>query len=191
MKITFKKRDLYTIPNILSYIRLLLIPVIFYLYTTAKDASDYYVATILFAICAATDMVDGYVARRFNQITDLGKILDPIADKLMQATVLVCLMLRIDRLIPVFILFAIKELFMGVAGIAFLNTGADFDGAKWFGKICTIILDVAMVVLFAFPNLNSGFTNLLIDLMVVFLLFSLAMYIYDYFLFFRNHRKSK
>lgn len=180
MRINFKKKDLITIPNILTYIRLILIPVIVILYVNAKSPRDYYTATIIFVICALTDSLDGFIARHYNQITDLGKIIDPIADKAMQAAILLCLLIRIKGILPIFILFAIKEIFMGIAGLMLLKTGRKLTGAKWFGKVCTVVLDTVMVILFAFPSLDLSIVRLLLGLSVIFMIFSLIMYAMDY-----------
>lgn len=190
MKITFHKKDLITIPNILTYIRFLLIPLIVNNYLQAKSSADYYKATILFIICAFTDSIDGFIARRFNQITDIGKILDPIADKLMQAAILICLLIRIDGILPVFILFIVKELFMGVAGLFFIKSDRAITGAKWFGKVCTVVLDTNMVILFAFPNLNKTVIQVLLIITVIFMLFSLIMYALDYYRIFTENTKK-
>ncbi len=181
MKIKFSKKDLITIPNILTYIRILLIPIIVNTYIEAKSTADYYKATILFIICALTDSIDGFVARRFNQITDIGKILDPIADKAMQAAILLCLVIRIDGILPIFILFVVKELFMGIAGFFFIRSDRQIVGAKWFGKVCTVVLDTNMVILFAFPNLNENVVRVLLMLTTLFLVFSFIMYAFDYY----------
>lgn len=186
MKINFKRKDLFTIPNILSYIRLILIPVIVILYVNAKSPRDYYIATVIFAICTFTDILDGYIARHYNQITDLGKILDPIADKAMQAAILICLVIRIHEILPIFILFAIKEIFMGIAGFMLLKTGRKLTGAKWFGKICTVVLDTVMVILFAFPTLSEKITGILLGISVVFMVFSFVMYAIDYIKIFKE-----
>ena len=90
-----KKKDFVSIPNILSYIRILLIPVFAYCYLTANTDGDYYFAAVILLFSGLTDMADGMIARKFGMITYLGKILDPLADKLTQATVAVCLAIRV------------------------------------------------------------------------------------------------
>lgn len=190
MKIKFSKKDLITIPNILTYIRFLLIPIIVNTYIQAKSSADYYKATVFFIICALTDSVDGFIARRFNQITDIGKILDPIADKAMQAAILICLLIRIEGILPIFILFAVKELFMGVAGFFFIRSDRQIVGAKWFGKICTVVLDTNMVILFAFPNLDESVVRMLLMFTTIFMIFSLVMYAYDYYRIFTDGSKA-
>ena len=91
MKIRFTKEDILTIPNLLSLIRLLLVPLIAWLNWGAKN---YIMAGVVVVISALTDVADGFIARKFNMISDLGKILDPIADKLTQAMTMLCLFTR-------------------------------------------------------------------------------------------------
>lgn len=180
MKLNIKKKDLFTIPNILTYIRLALIPVIVFVYLNAKSTKDFYTATFIFALCAFTDSLDGYIARHYNQITDIGKIMDPVADKAMQAAIFLCLLSRIEGILPIFIMFAIKEIAMGIACLYLLKTGRKISGAKWYGKICTVVLDAVMVILFAFPSLDLSFVHVLLGICMVFMIFSFVMYAIEY-----------
>ena len=84
----FNKKDILTIPNLLSLFRLLMIPVIVWLYVKEKN---YYAAAAMVLISGATDIADGIIARKFNMISDFGKILDPMADKLTQGALIICL----------------------------------------------------------------------------------------------------
>ena len=95
-----RNKNIFTIPNILSMFRLLLLPVIVYMYMNQKD---YVLTGILLLISGLTDLLDGYIARTFNMMSDLGKILDPVADKATQAVVLLCLMTRFSWLTILFI----------------------------------------------------------------------------------------
>ena len=93
MRRFFKKNQILTIPNLLSVVRLALIPVIVWLYSVEKN---YYGAIGVIALSAATDIVDGWIARHFNMVSDFGKALDPLADKLTQAALLLCLLSKYD-----------------------------------------------------------------------------------------------
>ena len=90
----FDKKELFSIPNLMSYFRILLIPVFCWLYITAKSDRDYLMAAAVVLISSLTDLFDGKIARRFNMITQWGKILDPVADKLSHAALAVCLATR-------------------------------------------------------------------------------------------------
>ena len=119
----FKKEDLFTIPNILTYIRLICIPIfvwlmVEYFLTGRSDAgfSDTYMWASfgVFLFAEVTDICDGYIARHFNQISDIGKVLDPIADKVLQcvAMLMLCICANIHWAFAIIII--VKEVFMGV-----------------------------------------------------------------------------
>ena len=78
------KKEICTIPNMLSIFRLVLIPVYIYIYLNATESYHYSIAAGILAISCLTDMIDGKIARKFNMISELGKVLDPLADKLTQ-----------------------------------------------------------------------------------------------------------
>lgn len=173
-----KLSDYFTIPNILGYVRLLLIPLFVYLYLNAGSTKDYYAAAGVILISGLTDFVDGYVARKYNQITELGKFLDPLADKLTQGAIILTLMFRIKWMNLLVILFAIKELFMAVNGAVLLvKKGRKLDGAMWYGKVSTAVLYAAMFILILFPMLSSFWVNTLMAVTAFFLTLSFAMYI--------------
>ena len=145
------RNEFFTIPNILVYIRVLLVPVFVYIYITARSDSDYYIALAVMIIAFLTDFFDGKIARKFNLVTDLGKILDPIADKLYQFAVAICLVVKYPLMFRVVVIIFIKELIMGLMGLVLLDKGGKVFGAKWYGKICTGIVDCAMAFLFLSP----------------------------------------
>lgn len=178
MKLTAK--EIFSIPNILSYIRLLLIPVFVYLFFTATEPRDYYFIGLIIFLSGLTDLLDGWIARKFNQITELGKVVDPIADKLTQTAIVVCLLFRYPYMWIIFALFVLKELFMGINGLILLKRGKKLDGAKWFGKLSTAVFYVTMGILITFPNLSTGFIVFLMIVTGVFLLLSFLMYIPEF-----------
>ena len=128
------------VPNILTIIRFLLIPFIIYFLAI----NQYIVGVILFIISGITDVVDGAIARKFNFITDFGKLMDPLADKLTQISVLATLMIK--ELIPVWILAIViaKEAVM-IAGASFLYGRDVVVSSKWFGKLATVLFFIAIV----------------------------------------------
>ena len=100
------KKEVFTIPNLLSLFRLALIPVYIYIYLGATETYQYITAGTIMAVSCLTDLIDGKVARRFNMVSTLGKILDPLADKITQFTLTVCLSLKHPQLFPVLALNA-------------------------------------------------------------------------------------
>ncbi len=104
-----------TIPNLLSFFRIALIPVFVWSYCVKRDNT---LTAILLLLSGATDIADGFIARTFHMVSDLGKVLDPIADKLTQATMLICLMTRFPLMMIPLIIMAVKELYMAISAIS-------------------------------------------------------------------------
>lgn len=133
---------LKNIPNILSVIRILLVGVFVYTFFCI----DAYLSMLIFLLAGATDVVDGYLARKNNWVSELGKVLDPVADKLMQCTVLVCLYIK--SIIPLwFVLpFFAKEIFTLIMGLIVLKRRSVVVVSRWYGKM-TVCLFYATIVL--------------------------------------------
>ena len=177
-KITFK--EVYSIPNILCYIRILLIPAFIYFYVNAKDTLDYYMAAAIIFLSGLTDFCDGFIARRFNQVTELGKLIDPIADKLTQAAIIIALMFKIKWMFFLVVLFVIKELSMLINGIVLLRKGKKLDGAMWFGKVSTAVFYLSTFIIILFPSLNIIIINILMIISAFFMALSFIMYMIEY-----------
>ena len=177
MKNGIDRREILSIPNLMGYFRILLIPLFSWMYCTADSTGDYYAAAVVVGISGLTDMFDGKIARRFNMITELGKFIDPLADKLTQAALLICLAVRYPLMRAVLVLFVIKEGFMAVMGALLLPRGKKLDGAMWFGKVCTAVLYAALFLLLLLPGIGIAAADVLIAVCGVFLLFSFLMYI--------------
>lgn len=171
------KKELFSIPNLMGYFRLVMIPVFVYMYLNASTDEDYLKAALVMGISAITDMLDGLVARRFNMITEFGKFLDPLADKLTHGAILLCLLTRYYLITVLLVLYVLKEGFMLVMGIIKLRKGKKLDGAMWFGKCCTALLFVVLFILLLFPHLPLGIVNSLILLCTLVMAFTLGMYI--------------
>ena len=171
------RKQLLSIPNLMGYFRIILIPFIVWRYVTAQTVHDYYVAAVIIGVSGITDFLDGFVARRFHMITKVGKALDPIADKLTQGAIVLALSVRFPYMIALVVLLVIKEGFMGIMGIMMLRRGKMLDGAKWFGKVSTAVLYVVMFVLILFPQISMKAANGLILLCGALRLFSFISYI--------------
>ena len=175
------KKEIFTIPNLLSLFRLALLPVYVYIYLNATQTYQYVAAGAIMAVSCLTDMIDGRIARRFNMISTLGKILDPVADKITQFTLTVCLSLKHTQLLPVLALFVIKELFQAVVGLVHLRKGKMLPGALMAGKVCTTVLFVSLIALVLFPRIDPMAVNLIAFVDAVFLAVSFVSYIRAYF----------
>ena len=167
------KKDLFTIPNLLSLFRLVLIPVYVVIYLNAQDDTDHYIAAGILAVSCLTDAIDGKIARHFNMISTVGKILDPIADKATQFTLIVCLAIRNPVLWILVCLFFIKKCFQLIAGLMTLRKGQMLSGALISGKICTTVLFVSLIVLVMMPQLSETviFAITTLDCVVVLIAF--------------------
>lgn len=147
------KKEWLSIPNVLSFIRILLIPVFAWSYLTAGDSQDYLFAAIVVVISGITDFLDGTIARKFGMITELGKFLDPLADKMTQGILFLCLAIRYPHIWLLLILWALKDGFMGIMGLILLRKKhTKLDGAKWYGKVCTAIIYLGVLLLLFFPT---------------------------------------
>lgn len=174
------KKEILTIPNLLSFFRLILIPVYMVIYLNAQEGKDYLLAGSILAVSCLTDMVDGKIARAFNMITTFGKFLDPLADKLTQFALLLCLAIRYPVLWAVFSLFVLKELFQLFAGIITARHGYILKGALISGKVCTTVLFVSLVAMVIFPEIKSSTINLIAMADGVFLMIAFADYLLTY-----------
>ena len=175
------KKELYSIPNLLSLLRLALIPVYMTIYLGAQTPGDHYLAGGILALSCLTDGLDGWIARRYDMATELGTLLDPLADKATQITLAVCLSLRHRILRPVLLLLVIKEAFQLGAGLLCLRRGQVLSGALRAGKICTAVLFLSFTVLVLSPRLPACSVSLLSLLDLVVLDLSFLGYVLAYF----------
>lgn len=175
------KREIFTIPNLLSVFRLALIPVYISIYVKAKTSADYYLAAAILAVSCLTDLIDGKIARHFNMISTLGKILDPLADKLTQFTLIVCLTMKYPVLKFLIGLFVLKESFQLIAGCLNLRKGKMLKGALLTGKICTTVLFISLILLVMLPEMSGNLVTVITVVDSLFMLVAFADYITSYF----------
>lgn len=180
MRITDWRKEVFTIPNILSMFRLALIPLYVSIYLNAKEAADYYLAAAILAVSCLTDMIDGQIARRFQMTSTVGKVLDPFADKITQFTLVVCLAVKYPVLWILMTLFVVKELFQLVAGIICYRKGRMLKGAQITGKISTTVLFVSLIVLVMFPEIPGAAVPWIALVDGIFLLIAFADYVSVY-----------
>lgn len=128
------------IPNILTIIRFILIPFII----ISISLNNYIFALILFTLSSLSDVLDGFIARKFNAITDFGKLMDPLADKLTQLSTLITLYIK--RVIPIWIVLVLisKDLVL-ISGASFLYGKQLVVSSRWYGKLSTVLLYIAVV----------------------------------------------
>ena len=191
MEFHFKIKDLVAIPNILCYLRILMVGVFLYIYNTATSQNDYYIAMLVVMVAGITDFLDGRIARKFNMITDLGKVIDPVADKLMQFAMLITLTFNVKNMYMLTIYLIIKEVVLALIAFIILKTkGRRLNGAKWYGKVCTAVLYVVMLVFVAVPQLNAYLRNALLIVCAAAITLSFVMYIRLYIIMIKDSRHN-
>lgn len=174
------KKEILTIPNLLSLFRLLLIPVYVVIYLNARETSHYYIAAGILAVSCLTDLLDGKIARHFNMISTVGKILDPLADKATQFSLILCLAMKHPVLWYLVALFVIKEGFQLIAGSINLSKGRMLKGALISGKICTTVLFLSLILMVMIPDLGTIVVNTIAIIDTVFMLISFCDYLITY-----------
>lgn len=140
------------VPNILTMIRMLLIPVFIWIYLSTIPNHHLW-ALFIFLLAGFTDFLDGYIARKYDAVTTVGTVMDPLADKLMLLAALGVLFY--DKDLPGFIFFimVIKESILMITGtIMYFHDGRIVIPANWFGKTATIVFTLAIILLFAIPT---------------------------------------
>ena len=178
------KAQIFNIPNILAFIRLLLAPVMF-LFLVNQDASLFqgihhswlnYFAAFIFVVASATDFFDGYIARTFNQITTMGKILDPLADKMLTLAGFLGLMMLGSASPWAIFLILTRELFITGLRVSAVSQGLDI-AASWMGKVKT----VAQMIAIGFLLMQWPGATLLLWIAVTLTLYSGYEYVRDFF----------
>lgn len=165
--------EFLTIPNLLSILRLLLVPVIVYLYCFVKDNTW---TLILVVFSTLTDVVDGFIARRYNMITDFGKFIDPVADKATQLAIFACLITRFPLMLLPFLVLLVKELgSLWLRFIVYKRTDR-VEGAHWHGKASTTIVIIVVLSHLMWPDMHHAISEFLIFFSTIFMVYSGFLY---------------
>ena len=167
------ENKIFTIPNALSFFRICLITLIIWLYVVKIQP---FWAGYILILSGITDIVDGFIARHFHMISNLGKVLDPIADKLTQAAVLICLIVRFPFMLFPFILLIAKETFMGITGFLVIHKTGIVLGANWHGKVATALLYLTMIIHIFGLEITDVCSVLLISACSIMITVSFALY---------------
>lgn len=168
------------IPNVLSVFRLILIPAFCGVYLPSDEISKSIVAAGILAVSGLTDVLDGYIARKYSMITDIGKVLDPFADKLTQLAVAICISIKHPYLSFVFAAMVICEGLMLIGGLTLYKSKIKINGAKWFGKLATVFFYLSMFFVIIYPGKNSYPIYIVTGISVALMVFSFFMYIPEY-----------
>lgn len=149
---------IFTIPNIISFFRILLIPAFAVTYFIEVENQHIMWSVIILVVSGVSDVLDGFIARTFNMVSDLGKVLDPIADKLTQVVIILCLAIRNPSLFIMFGVLFIKELLTLIAATKIFAAGNKPVSAKWFGKLSSAMIFLTMfyaIMLDIFPTIPT------------------------------------
>lgn len=168
-----RSNKVLTIPNILSMVRIAMIPVIVWLY---HFRDEHLLAAGVLVASGITDVVDGIIARRFHMISNLGKALDPIADKLTQTAMLVCLLFRFPLMNLPLGLLVIKEFVSGVWRLVIIRRTKEIKGAEWHGKVSTVLLYAMMLLHILWPAIPASISTGCILLCAAMMLLSFGLY---------------
>ena len=170
------KNQMKNVPNILSGFRLALIPAFAMLFLTGQRE----LSGIMFMLAACTDALDGYIARKYDAISKLGRILDPVADKLMQFVALLCL--AYAGAIPYWFagIYMLKELVILCGGIKLFNAVADVMPSKILGKIAAVMFYMSITAIIFFKNMSLPIRYTLLTICLTLTLAAMVDYILSY-----------
>ncbi|MEE1049468.1 MAG: CDP-alcohol phosphatidyltransferase family protein [Clostridia bacterium] len=167
------KNKILTIPNVLSFFRLCLIPIIVWLYISKED---YFWTLMVLLLSGLTDVVDGIIARKCNMISDFGKAFDPIADKLTQAAMLCCLVVRFNYMLIPLGMLVIKEVVTGITALISIKKTEQVEGAVWHGKLTTVVLYLMMAVHLVWFNIPTTVSLIMVGVCIGIMIMSFIMY---------------
>ena len=172
----FTKDQILTIPNMLSFFRMALIPVIVWVYCGLEMPL---LALAFILLSGLTDIIDGYIARKYDMITDFGKAIDPVADKMTQVAVLFCLVTRFKLMLLPLCIMAVKEIVMFTTRLCLFRKTEKVYGAVWHGKANTTILYLMIYAHIIWVNINITVSNVLIYISTGFMIFSFVAYLIE------------
>lgn len=188
---SFTVGDLFTVPNIITYCRFVLIaPFVIYFLD-----ENYIASAICIGASGLSDCFDGFFARKLNQVTPLGKILDPIADKLTLFAVVVCMVLYLPTILPLLTFLVIKDILMLLGGMDLVKKGLTPPAAKWYGKVGTIVFYTSICIII-FLKAVLKYENVYLDALLIFItaiamLYALYQYAKIYFAMIREYKENK
>lgn len=172
-----ESRDkLWNIPNALCFFRIALIPLFLYIYLNANDELHYILAATVLVISGFTDFLDGFIARRFNMVTDFGKLIDPIADKLTQIAVAYALIYNYPLAWLLVIIIVLKDGMLGIVGLYLFQYGIHIDGASWWGKVATAYFYFVVIILVGVYMPDSTMATIMITTSFALMCISFVLY---------------
>lgn len=176
------------VPNVLTAIRFVIVPIFGYF----LHQEQYIIAICLFLLGGITDILDGYIARKYNLITSFGKLADPLADKLMLITAIVFLTLQGFIPSPVLVIVIAKEFFMGIGSIVLYKNKNTVVAANWYGKLTTVIFFFAIVatIIVKVEKFSNQYTDTIVNALIVIAVLSTLVSFFLYSVNFVRIRKG-
>lgn len=170
------KKENLNIPNVLSFVRIIIIvPFVLYFLN-----DDYLASAFVLVVSGFSDMFDGMVARSLCQITPLGKVLDPLADKLTLTAVIICMGIKFPEIVPFVVILILKDLSMLISGSFLIKKGIEPPAARWYGKVATVFFYASVIIIVALKaiwGVNRPIVSIsLLSITSVFMLFALFKY---------------
>ena len=163
------------LPNLISCTRILMVPLFVFFYVDGKVL----LSMCVLLLCGLSDVLDGMIARRMNMVTELGKILDPVADKLIQGAMMLCLAYAYPVLWMLLAFLVFKELILGAVGIYVMKCKGFVCSSRWYGKLCTVFIYGAMLLLLLFPQTGAA-VNALAMCCAGLMLMSMLLYLHGF-----------
>lgn len=176
------------LPNILSIFRIVLIPI--FLIVFLQQPPNGMLCAVILIVSGLTDCLDGFLARKLNMVTQLGKLLDPLADKLTQLAVSVCLAIRHKEFIIILCLLILKEFIMLLGGFKLIRQGVKLPSSKWFGKLATIVFYLVMTYIVYDVHISAFTMSILIWVVLAFAVLAFVQYVPEFLKLNKNIDKS-
>ena len=176
MAFKFKKEY---IPNYITFFRLLLVPVYILVFFADYPKTMVY-AGVIYIVAGFTDLLDGYLARKNNWVSDIGKLLDPLADKLMSISALICLLIKEIIVICIVVIVIIKEILMICGAAVILKKGKVYVKSSWYGKAATVIIFLLVFTVTFFTDISAAAINVMCSFTIAVMMFAFVMYIIEY-----------
>lgn len=176
-----------SIPNIISIGRIFLVPVFALLYTQGKVMA----AMGVLLLAGVSDVLDGAIARRFHMETELGRALDPVADKLIQAAMMLCALWRTPSVWLLLGLHILRELSLGIMSLHVLRLTGHVYSAKWYGKVCTACVYVVMIAALAFPQIPEWIIDMGVTVCGALMALCLLGYMLNFQKILLQHREKR
>ena len=178
-----------SVPNIISIFRICLVPVFIAAYFSDQNDTKMY-AVLIYAVASFSDFLDGFLARRFKVSSNLGKVLDPLGDKLMTISVMACI--TINGLIPIWavLVASVKEILMAIGGyIVHKKAGVDIPPSNLIGKTSTVVFFLVCVTLMLFKDIPWGAAIALISVAIALTFIALTSYFSMYIAVMKNRQQ--